>query len=319
MPTRQGRCRSGVLPPAQGQQARSAYLWIAAPTAAVARPTRSPISIRRAVRASHVANLPSAAGRQPLLGAAVRGRRTQGAPRAGGGRHGCGGVAAAVDGRWRGLVDHWLHPIREVAHDHRDELDACEAELRAIEPAAELNVKRQVRNVADVACPGRLGPRQEPPYTDAGLGYSLGTGLVNDLDTTISGPGGAGAAGPAPLAFPRAGTQASFLRAVVAGSRRSTTVEQHGHQPATVTSRTAAALIRDLRRVRICIEVPDEFASAWMTPASARVRTVLFVLFVDSFFTRPATRHRITQRVSPTRKAKACGQAAGLRGGAKRK
>ena len=38
------------------------------------------------------------------------------------GHYGCGGVAAAVDGQRRGLVDHWLHPIREVHHEHRHEL-----------------------------------------------------------------------------------------------------------------------------------------------------------------------------------------------------
>src|SRR5215467_12142961 len=30
------------------------------------------------------------------------------------GHYGCGGVSAPVDGKRRGLVDHWLHPIREV-------------------------------------------------------------------------------------------------------------------------------------------------------------------------------------------------------------
>ena len=40
------------------------------------------------------------------------------------GHHGCSGVSATVDGERRGLVDHWLHPIREVYHQHRHELDA---------------------------------------------------------------------------------------------------------------------------------------------------------------------------------------------------
>src|SRR4030081_3064670 len=40
------------------------------------------------------------------------------------GHYGCGGVSAAVDGKRRGLVDHWLHPIREVSQAHRHELDA---------------------------------------------------------------------------------------------------------------------------------------------------------------------------------------------------
>src|ERR1700688_1965005 len=39
------------------------------------------------------------------------------------GHYGCGGISAAVDGKRRGLVDHWLHPIREVHRDHEDELN----------------------------------------------------------------------------------------------------------------------------------------------------------------------------------------------------
>ena len=44
------------------------------------------------------------------------------------GHYGCGGIAAAIDGQRRGLVDHWLHPIRETYADHAHELDALGAE-----------------------------------------------------------------------------------------------------------------------------------------------------------------------------------------------
>src|SRR6266436_4213696 len=39
------------------------------------------------------------------------------------GHYGCGGIAAAVDGQRRGLVDHWLHPIREIYQENRRSLD----------------------------------------------------------------------------------------------------------------------------------------------------------------------------------------------------
>jgi carbonic anhydrase len=64
------------------------------------------------------------------------------------GHYGCGGVAASVSGARLGLVDHWLHPIREVAHDHRDELAAIQDEGPRLDRLCELNVIRQVRNVA---------------------------------------------------------------------------------------------------------------------------------------------------------------------------
>src|SRR5262249_37406797 len=64
------------------------------------------------------------------------------------GHYGCGGVAAAVDGHRRGLVDHWPHPIREVAGEHRAELEAIPTARARLDRLCELNVMRQVRNVA---------------------------------------------------------------------------------------------------------------------------------------------------------------------------
>jgi carbonic anhydrase len=102
------------------------------------------------------------------------------------GHYGCGGVAAAVDGRRRGLVDHWLHPIREVRHQHRHELDAIPGERDRLDRLCELNVIRQVRNVAsDVFVQDAWARGQD--LCVHGWVYSLHTGLVNDLDVTIAG------------------------------------------------------------------------------------------------------------------------------------
>lgn len=103
------------------------------------------------------------------------------------GHYGCGGVRAAVDGQRRGLVDHWLHPIREVAHQHRHELDAILDENQRLNRLCELNVIRQVRNVAsDVFVQDAWARGQE--LCVHGWVYSLGTGLVNDLDVSVGGP-----------------------------------------------------------------------------------------------------------------------------------
>jgi carbonic anhydrase len=103
------------------------------------------------------------------------------------GHYGCGGVAAAVDGRRRGLVDHWLHPIRETAHDHSAELAACVDDQARQDRLCELNVVRQVRNVASDVFVQDAWVRGQPLQVH-GWVYSLATGLVNDLDVTVSGP-----------------------------------------------------------------------------------------------------------------------------------
>ncbi len=103
------------------------------------------------------------------------------------GHYGCGGIAAAVDGQRRGLVDHWLHPIREVAEEHHAELEAIADMHKRHDRLCELNVMRQVKNVAsDVFLQDAWARGQE--LAVHGWVYSLSTGLVNDLNVTVKGP-----------------------------------------------------------------------------------------------------------------------------------
>jgi carbonic anhydrase len=103
------------------------------------------------------------------------------------GHYGCGGVKAAVDGKRRGLVDHWLHPIREVFEDHRCELEGIAEEPARLDRLCELNVIRQVRNVAsDVFIQDAWARGQE--LAVHGWVYSLNSGLVTDLNVTQVGP-----------------------------------------------------------------------------------------------------------------------------------
>ena len=103
------------------------------------------------------------------------------------GHYGCGGVSAAVDGQRRGLVDHWLHPIREVAHAHRAELDAIAEPRARLDRLCELNIIRQVRNVtSDVFVVDAWSRGQK--LSVHGWIYSIANGLVRDLEVTVSRP-----------------------------------------------------------------------------------------------------------------------------------
>ncbi len=105
------------------------------------------------------------------------------------GHYGCGGVRAAVGQERLGLIDHWLHPIREVAHDHAAELAGIGDEGPRLDRLCELNVQRQVRNVAsDVFVQDAWARGQS--LSVHGWVYSLADGLINDLDVTVSGAAG---------------------------------------------------------------------------------------------------------------------------------
>jgi len=102
------------------------------------------------------------------------------------GHYGCGGVSAAVDGKRRGLVDHWLHPIRELSRTHSRELDALQNERSRLDRLCELNVMQQVRNVtSDVFVLDAWARGQN--LSVHGWVYSIGNGLIRDLNVSVSG------------------------------------------------------------------------------------------------------------------------------------
>ncbi|MDV6331544.1 carbonic anhydrase [Asticcacaulis sp. 201] len=101
------------------------------------------------------------------------------------GHYGCGGVRTAIESTDHGLIDHWLSPIREVAHEHRHELEACEDDTIMLDRLCELNVIAQVRNVA--TNPITLAAwRSGQPLSIHGWVYSIRNGLVTDQGVTVS-------------------------------------------------------------------------------------------------------------------------------------
>jgi carbonic anhydrase len=103
------------------------------------------------------------------------------------GHYGCGGVAAAIDGKRRGLVDHWLHPIREVYQENRRSLDKIPSLPARLDRLCELNIIRQVKNVAaDVFVQDAWARGQA--LSVHGWVYSIADGLLKDLDVTVSHP-----------------------------------------------------------------------------------------------------------------------------------
>ncbi|MFT4090602.1 MAG: carbonic anhydrase [Asticcacaulis sp.] len=100
------------------------------------------------------------------------------------GHYGCGGVRAAIESTGDTLIDHWLSPIRDVAHAHRHELEACDNQNVRVDRLCELNVIDQVRNVA--TNPIILNAwRQGQPLAVHGWVYSIANGLVTDLNVSV--------------------------------------------------------------------------------------------------------------------------------------
>jgi carbonic anhydrase len=99
------------------------------------------------------------------------------------GHYGCGGVRAAVRDQRLGLIDHWLQPIREVAHQHREELADLASAARD-DRLCELNVSAQVRAVVQNPFVHDAWARGQP-LEIVGFVYSLADGLLRQIEPGI--------------------------------------------------------------------------------------------------------------------------------------
>ena len=98
------------------------------------------------------------------------------------GHHGCGGVAAALEGTRHGLVDNWLRHVVDVAEKHATELAALADDERPVR-LCELNVVEQVANVCQTTVVEDAWARGDD-LTVHGVVYGLDDGLLRDLDVS---------------------------------------------------------------------------------------------------------------------------------------
>lgn len=101
------------------------------------------------------------------------------------GHYKCGGVKASLQNQSLGTIDAWLMGIKDLAHMHRDELNAITDEDARVDRLCELNVMRQVRNLARTNIVQSAWERGQS-LTVNGLIYGLENGLLKDLDVTLS-------------------------------------------------------------------------------------------------------------------------------------
>jgi carbonic anhydrase len=101
------------------------------------------------------------------------------------GHYGCGGVMAALGNKQLGIVENWLRNIKDVYRLHQRELDAIRDKEKRCDRLVELNVIEQVFNLTKTSIIQNAWSN-EKKLAVHGLVYDLKTGVLNDLDITMT-------------------------------------------------------------------------------------------------------------------------------------
>lgn len=100
------------------------------------------------------------------------------------GHYDCGGIKAAMDSENHGLIDNWLRHIKDVNRFNSGELEGLSEEEK-LNRLCELNVKEQVKNVADTTIVQGAW-KKNAKLSIHGLVYSLRNGVLKDLKVSVS-------------------------------------------------------------------------------------------------------------------------------------
>lgn len=102
------------------------------------------------------------------------------------GHYGCGGVKAAMEHQHIGIIDGWLRHIRDVYRINKSELDNISDGIMRHDRFVELNVERQVSNLAETTIVQQAWANGQDLEIH-GWVYGLKDGLLKDLNVTMSG------------------------------------------------------------------------------------------------------------------------------------
>jgi len=100
------------------------------------------------------------------------------------GHYGCGGIAAAMDGKRHGLIDNWLRQIGDTATLHADKLNGILDKDERLNELCRLNVAEQVLNVAQTTVVQDAWNRGQELLVH-GWVYGLKDGRIRDLDLSV--------------------------------------------------------------------------------------------------------------------------------------
>ncbi|MEO5967164.1 MAG: carbonic anhydrase [Ferruginibacter sp.] len=96
------------------------------------------------------------------------------------GHYGCGGIKAAMNNQYYGIMNHWLKNIKDIYFQNKNEILSLHTEKEQLDLLTELNVKAQILNLAKTSIIQKAWKKYNRPHLH-GWVYGLENGLINPV------------------------------------------------------------------------------------------------------------------------------------------